>query len=80
MARQEGAEPSEVVAAALWLSTDDGRSWRLTRLRKAGPGHYQAVIPGSRLQSGGWVSLRSWARDAGDSRVQQTLIRAFPVR
>jgi hypothetical protein len=38
------------------------------------------VIPGSRLRSGTWVSLRTWARDAGDSRVHQTLIRAFPVR
>ena len=29
VARQEGAEPSEVVATVLWLSTDDGSSWRL---------------------------------------------------
>ena len=29
VARQEGAEPSEVVATHLWLSTDDGGSWRL---------------------------------------------------
>jgi hypothetical protein len=80
VARQEGAEPSEVVATFLWLSTDDGSSWRLVRLTKAGPGSYRAVIPGSRLRSGTWVSLRTWARDAGDSRVHQTLIRAFPVR
>lgn len=80
VARQEGAEPSEVVATALWLSTDDGSSWRLVHLAKVGPGHYRAVIPGSRLRSGTWVSLRTWARDAGDSRIHQTLIRAFPVR
>ena len=80
VARQEGAEPSEVVATHLWLSTDDGGSWRLLRLGKVGPGHYRAVIPGSRLRSGTWVSLRTWARDAGDSRIHQTLIRAFPVR
>ncbi len=80
VARQEGAEPSEVVATHLWLSTDDGGSWRLLRLGKVGPGRYRAVIPGSRLRSGTWVSLRTWARDAGDSRIHQTLIRAFPVR
>ena len=57
VARQEGAEPSEVVATVLWLSTDDGSSWRLVHLAKAGPGHYRAVIPGSRLRSGTWVSL-----------------------
>jgi hypothetical protein len=38
------------------------------------------VLPGARLRAGSWVSLRTWARDAGDSRVHQTLIRAFPVR
>jgi subtilisin family serine protease len=80
VARQEGAEPSEVVATHLWLSADDGGSWRLLRLGKVGPGRYRAVIPGSRLRSGTWVSLRTWARDAGDSRIHQTLIRAFPVR
>ena len=80
VARQEGAEPSEVVATHLWLSTDDGGSWRLLRLGKVGPGRYRAVIPGSRLRPGTWVSLRTWARDAGDSRIHQTLIRAFPVR
>jgi hypothetical protein len=26
------------------------------------------------------VSLRAWARDAGNSRIHQTLLRAFPVR
>ena len=80
VARQEGAEPSEVVATHLWLSTDDGGSWRLVRLRRLGPGHYRGVLPGARLRAGSWVSLRAWARDAGDSRVHQTLIRAFPVR
>jgi hypothetical protein len=50
------------------------------RLRKAGPGHYQAVIPRVPAPARRLVSLRSWARDAGDSRVQQTLVRAFPVR
>ena len=80
VARQEGADPSEVVAAHLWLSTNDGGSWRLLRLRKVAAGQYRAVIPGSQLRSGTWVSLRTWARDAGDSRIHQALIRAFPVR
>ena len=80
VARQEGAETSRVVATYLWFSTDDGATWRKVRLRRVDPGHYRGVLPGSRLRSGTWVSLRTWARDAGDSRIHQALIRAFPVR
>jgi hypothetical protein len=49
-------------------------------LRKVESGHYRGVLPGSRLRSGGWVSLRTWARDAANGRIHQTLVRAFPVR
>jgi hypothetical protein len=73
VARQEGAEASEVVATNLWFSTNDGDRWRRVRLRQTGPGHYQGTLPGSRLRSGDWVSLRTWARDAGGGRIHQTL-------
>jgi subtilisin family serine protease len=78
--RSEGAAASEVAATILWFSTDDGQSWTRVRLRRLGPGRYQGVVPGGRLVSGSYVSLRAWARDAGNSRVHQTLLRAFPVR
>jgi subtilisin family serine protease len=80
VARQEGATPSRVAAARLWFSTDAGASWREVRLDEVDAGHYRGVLPGWRLRTGRFVSLRTWARDAGDSQVQQTLIRAFPVR
>ena len=32
------------------------------------------------LRSGAYVSLRTWARDATNGRIDQTLVRAFPVR
>jgi hypothetical protein len=80
VARQEGAEASRVVATILWFSTDDGTTWRRVPLRRGDPGHYRGVLPGSRLPSGTYVSLRTWARDAGNSRIHQALIRAFPVR
>jgi hypothetical protein len=80
VARQEGAKASPVVATHLWFSTDDGAGWRKVGLREVEAGHYRGVLPGSRLRSGSWVSLRTWARDAGNSRIHQTLVRAFPVR
>jgi subtilisin family serine protease len=78
--RSEGAAEREVAATILWFSTDDGGSWTRVRLRRLGPGRYRGVLPGGRLVSGSFVSLRAWARDAGSSRIHQTLLRAFPVR
>ena len=80
IARQEGAPASEVVAATLQLSTDDGTTWKEIRLQRVEAGHYSGVLPGSRLHAGTWVSLRTTARDAANSRVARALIRAFPVR
>jgi subtilisin family serine protease len=78
--RSEGAPDRRVAATRLWFSTDDGGGWTRVRLRRLGPGRYQGVLPGGRLVSGSFVSLRAWARDTGGSRVHQTLLRAFPVR
>jgi hypothetical protein len=80
VARQEGAPPGEVVAATLQLSTNDGATWREIELERVAAGHYRGVLPGARLRPGTWVSLRTTARDATNSRVAQALIRAFPVR
>jgi hypothetical protein len=80
VARQEGAPASEVAATRLWSSTDDGATWREVGRKRTGAGHYRAVLQGSSLRSGTYVSLRTWARDATNSRIDQTLVRAFPVR
>ena len=80
IARQEGAPASEVVAATLQLSTDDGATWKEISLEQVEAGQYRGVLPGSRLRAGTWVSLRTTARDVTNSRVAQALIRAFPVR
>jgi subtilisin family serine protease len=78
--RSEGAADSPVVATFLWFSTNDGGSWTKVLLRRLGPGRYQGVLPGGRLSRGSFVSLRAWAQDAGNGRIHQDLIRAFPVR
>jgi hypothetical protein len=80
IARQEGAPPSEVAAATLQLSTDDGATWKEIRLEQVEAGHYRGVLPGSRLRAGTWVSLRTTAHDTTNSRIVQALVRAFPVR
>jgi hypothetical protein len=80
IARQEGAPASEIAAATLQLSTNDGATWKEIPLEQVEAGHYRGVLPGSRLHAGTWVSLRTTGRDVTNSRVAQALIRAFPVR
>jgi hypothetical protein len=75
-----GAPASEVLAAYLWFSTDEGGHWTQADLRRLGPGRYQTALPAGALRSGRFISLRAFARDADNSRIQQTLLRAFPVR
>jgi hypothetical protein len=78
--RREGAPASEVVAANLSFSTDGGTKWIRVALRQLGPGRYQAVLPGGAMVAGRTVGLRASVRDADDGRLQQTLLRAFPIR
>jgi subtilisin family serine protease len=78
--RREGTPASEVVATNLSFSTDGGTKWIRVALTQLGPGRYRAVLPGGAMVSGRTVSLRALARDAGDGRLEQTLLRAFPIR
>ncbi|HYY81243.1 MAG TPA: S8 family serine peptidase [Actinomycetes bacterium] len=78
--RLQGAPAGKVVAAHLWFSTDGGAHWTAVALHRLGPGRYRALLPARRLPAGRSVSLRVYARDAGDSRIDQRLLRAFPVR
>ena len=78
--RQEGAPQAEVVATSLWYSTDDGHAWLKVPLQQLGPGRYRGMLRMPRPALGRFVSLRVSARDAGGSRVDQTLLRAFPLR
>jgi hypothetical protein len=78
--RREGAPAAEVVATTLAFSTDGGTKWIRVALTKLGPGRYRAVLPGGAMVSGRAVGLRASARDADSGRLDQTLLRAFPVR
>jgi Subtilase family len=78
--RREGTPASEVVTANLSFSTDGGTKWIRVPLRRLGPGRYQAVLPGGAMVAGRTVGLRASVRDADDGRLQQTLLRAFPIR
>ena len=67
-------------ATSLSFSTDGGTKWIRVALTELGEGRYRAVLPGGAMVSGRTVGLRASARDAGGGRLDQTLLRAFPVR
>jgi hypothetical protein len=78
--RREGAPASEAVMSSFSFSNDGGTKWIRVALTRLGPGRYRAVLPGGAMVSGRTVGLRAAARDAGGGRLDQTLLRAFPVR
>jgi hypothetical protein len=78
--RRQGAPASQATLTGLSFSTDGGTAWTPAALTQLGPGRYRAVLPGAAMVSGRTVGLRASARDAGDGRLEQTLLRAFPIR
>ncbi|AWW43661.1 hypothetical protein DN051_43460 (plasmid) [Streptomyces cadmiisoli] len=66
-----------VRSAGLWVSYDDGATWREQRLKKTGHGwETQLRAPAGAKH----VTLRAQARDSRGNSVEQTVIRAFGLR
>ena len=73
------ADRSIAATEAMW-TTDGGTTWTSATVRQQGPaGTYRFTVPGTALQTGGWVGLRFNAVDVAGNRVAQTVLRAFPV-
>lgn len=76
--RHQAADLPGVAGARVWVSYDDGDTWRAAPARDRGDGRFQVVLPGP--PSGGGddaVSVRVEAWDADGNRVEQEIIRAW---
>jgi len=73
--RQAGAPAAAVTGVRCAASFDDGRTWQDLTVRRHGDGWQ--VDPPRGGSPGGYVTLRVTAADAGGSRVDQTITRAF---
>jgi subtilisin family serine protease len=71
------ARAPRVTTVTLELSTDDGATWQVLRLRRVGPDRYRAVLPA--LPASAHLSLRTRAGDAAGNRFEQTIVRAAPT-
>jgi subtilisin family serine protease len=77
--RQQGAPAAAVTGAELWASYDDGATWTALPVSSRGAGRFSALVHNPPSKSGGYVSLRVRATDAGGSAVEQTIIRAYGI-
>jgi hypothetical protein len=72
--RVHGVPAAKVSSLAVQTSVDGGKTWTTAAVRSLGGGRFAVTMPKA---AGQWVSLRSDAKDAGGSRIQQTLIDAY---
>ncbi|HEY8471048.1 MAG TPA: S8 family serine peptidase [Natronosporangium sp.] len=79
--RQQVADQPAVAGARLWVSYDDGESWRSRPVRSLGGGRFEAVLPfRGPIGGSGYASVRVEAWDTAGNRIEQEVIRAWPLR
>jgi hypothetical protein len=78
--RQPGADPSDIEAFTAQISYDDGDSWTTVPARSLGDGRYRITVQQPEDSTAGFVSLRVDAGDAGGSRIQETIVRAYGLK
>jgi subtilisin family serine protease len=78
--RSTGPMP-KIAGARVWYSTDDGATWRTAPLSGGKDGRYtiRADYPALAATSGA-VSVKVEAWDSTGNRLEQTTLRAFPLR
>jgi hypothetical protein len=78
--RQTGAEPSAVEDFTAQISYDDGDTWTTVPARSLGNGRYRITVQQPEGSTADFVSLRIDATDAGESRIRETIIRAYGLK
>ena len=79
--RQQAADQPAVAGARLWVSYDDGETWRSRPVRSRGGGLFEAVVPyRGPVHGSGYVSLRVEAWDIAGNRIEQEVIRSWALR
>jgi hypothetical protein len=80
VARQPYAPPATVGDLSVDVSFDDGASWLPATVTAFGAGRFRASFSQPALvDTSGFASLRVSVADSGGSRLEQTIIRAYPL-
>ncbi|MFC3891437.1 S8 family serine peptidase [Lentzea rhizosphaerae] len=75
--RNESDSPGSVNTPAVEVSYDDGKTWKPTKIRRAGS---QWAVTVDHPRDAQFVSLRSSVSDADGNALRQTLIRAYALK
>jgi hypothetical protein len=75
---QQAAGQPAVAGARLWVSYDDGETWRARQVRPRGDGRFEVVLANRPPVAGsGFVSVRVEAWDVDGNRVEQQVLRGW---
>jgi hypothetical protein len=75
---QPGADGPAIGGARLWVSYDDGDSWREKRGADLGDGRFEFILDSREADdTTGYLSLRIDAWDVDGNRIEQEVIRAW---
>jgi hypothetical protein len=78
---QPGAPGPPIAGARLWVSFDDGTSWKEKRVQPRGDGRFRVVLDQRDIEeTSGFVSLKVEAWDEGASRIEQEITRAYALK
>lgn len=79
VSHQPGAAEAAITSTRLWISTDDGESWREASVQRHGKDGLRAVI--SQLPADAeFVSVRVEVADAAGNTLEQEITRAYGLR
>jgi subtilisin family serine protease len=76
--RQGGTDPARLTSLTVQVSYDDGATWRPALV--VGPVGDHAIALLNQPRTGGYVSLKIAATDAGGNSVEQTVVQAYRLR
>jgi hypothetical protein len=78
---QRGAAGRPVQGLRLWVSYDDGATWKQKQVRSRAGGRFRAILDQRDFEeTSGFVSLRVEAWDEGGNRIEQEITRAYALK
>ena len=73
---QAGSDDSAVTGSKLWISYDDGNTWKKVKVTSGGAGKFSTKLPKA-PESATTISLKVSASDADGGSIDQDIVRAF---
>lgn len=74
---QHGAASPTIDGVRLWVSYDDGATWKKENVFARGPGRFEAILDRRDIdETSGFVSLKVEAWDRDGNRMEQEIVRA----